>query len=157
MVLIEGTNLSEGRGTTTPFEMVGAPFVDPYALADALSDWDLPGIAYRPLTFKPAFQKWQEQECGGVFLHVLDDGTFRPYRTAVVLLGCVLQLWPEAFRWLSPPYEYETEKMPIDILSGGCDLRERLEEGLAAPVLERLTALDEEEWWSDVQPHLLYQ
>jgi uncharacterized protein YbbC (DUF1343 family) len=157
MVLVEGTNLSEGRGTTTPFEVVGAPFVDPYALANALRPWDLPGIAYRPLTFKPAFQKWQDQECGGVFFHVLDNRTFRPYRTAVVLLGCVRQLWPEAFQWLLPPYEYEDRIMPIDMLSGGCDLREGLEDGLTLPVLERLTALDEAGWWSAVQPHLLYQ
>ncbi len=156
MVLVEGTNLSEGRGTTTPFEIVGAPFVDPYALADALGQWDLPGIAYRPLTFKPTFQKWQGQQCGGVFLHVLDDRTFRPYRSAVALLACVRQLWPEAFQWRLPPYEYESQKMPIDILSGGCDLRKGLERGLTPRDLDELTALDEDGWWSEVEPHLLY-
>ena len=157
MVLVEGTNLSEGRGTTTPFEVIGAPFVDPHALADALAEWDLPGIAVRTLTFKPTFQKWQGRECGGVFLHVLDDRLFRPYRTAVVLLACVRRLWPEDFQWLPPPYEYESEKMPIDILSGGCDLREGLQSDLTPPLLEELTALDENDWWSEVDPHLLYR
>ena len=156
IVLVEGTNLSEGRGTTTPFEIVGAPFVDADALADALGQWDLPGVACRPLKFKPAFQKWLNQECGGVFLHVLDDRTFRPYRSAVVLLACICQLWPEAFQWRFPPYEYESEKMPIDILSGGCNLREGLQRGLAPPDLEELTALDEDAWWSEVEPHLMY-
>jgi len=157
MVLVEGTNLSEGRGTTTPFEVVGAPFVDPDALADALRQWDLPGITYRPLAFKPTFQKWQGRASGGVFLHVVDEGAFRPYRSAVVLLACVRRLWPEAFEWLSPPYEYETEKMPIDVLSGGRDLRKGLDGGLTPKVLEELTALDEDGWWSEVEPHLLYR
>lgn len=157
MVLVEGTNLSEGRGTTTPFEIVGAPFIDPYALADALAEWDLPGVAFRPLTFKPTFQKWQGRQCGGVFLHVLDDRAFQPYRSAVVLLASVRHLWPEAFRWLPPPYEYEREKMPIDILSGGCELRKGLEKGLTPTILDELTALDEPGWWSEVEPHLLYR
>jgi uncharacterized protein YbbC (DUF1343 family) len=157
MVLVEGTNLSEGRGTTTPFEIVGAPFIGPYALADALGQWDLPGITFRPLTFKPTFQKWQGRQCGGVFLHVLDDRALRRYRSAVVLLGCIRHLWPEAFQWLPPPYEYEREKMPIDILSGGCDLRKGLEKGLTPTILDELTALDEHGWWSEVEPHLLYR
>jgi len=157
MVLVEGTNLSEGRGTTTPFEVVGAPFVDPFALADALSQWDLPGLAVRPLTFKPTFQKWQGRQCGGVFLHVLDDLVFRPYRTAVVLLACVRRLCPKDFQWLPPPYEYEREKMPIDILSGGCELREGLQNDLTPSLLEELTALDEDGWWSEVGPHLCYR
>jgi uncharacterized protein YbbC (DUF1343 family) len=157
MVLVEGTNLSEGRGTTTPFEIVGAPFIDPYVLADALAEWDLPGVTFRPLTFKPTFQKWQGRPCGGVFVHVLDGSAFRPYRSAVVLLGCIRHLWPEAFQWLPPPYEYEREKMPIDILSGGCELRKGLDQGLTPTLLDELTALDEAGWWSEVEPHLLYR
>ena len=156
MVLVEGTALSEGRGTTTPFEVIGAPFIDPLRLADALTEWKLPGFACRPLTFKPTFQKWQDRECGGVFLHVLDDGLFHPYRTAVVLLATIRELWPEDFQWLSPPYEYETEKMPIDILSGGCELRERVDRGLTPALLDELTALDEGGWGAEVAPHLLY-
>ena len=157
MVLVEGTNLSEGRGTTTPFEVIGAPFIDPYTLVDALADWKLPGVAYRPLAFKPTFQKWQDRTCGGVYFHVLDEQAYRPYRTAVALLGCVRQLYPEEFQWLMPPYEYEQEKMPIDILSGGSELREGLEQGLTKRSLEDLTALDAAAWWKEVEPFLLYQ
>lgn len=156
MVLVEGTNLSEGRGTTTPFEVIGAPFIDPDALVEALAAWELPGVAFRPLAFKPTFQKWQGQECGGVFVHVVDERVFRPYRTAVVLLGCTRRLWPGAFRWLPPPYEYEAEKMPIDILSGGSTLREVLDAGLTPARLDEATALEEPAWWADVGPFLLY-
>jgi uncharacterized protein YbbC (DUF1343 family) len=157
MVLVEGTNLSEGRGTTTPFEVIGAPYIDPHAVAEALGGWHLPGVTFRPLTFKPTFQKWQGRPCGGVFVHVLDDRQFRPYRTAIVLLGCVRQLWPDTFGWLAPPYEYELQRMPIDLLAGGPDLRQDLDEGLTPQVLEELTALDEAGWWTEVGPHLLYQ
>jgi uncharacterized protein YbbC (DUF1343 family) len=157
MVLVEGTNVSEGRGTTTPFEMIGAPFIDPDALVEALEQWELPGMTFRPLTFRPTFQKWQDQQCGGAYLHVLDNRAYLPYRTAVVLLGCVRRLCPDAFRWLPPPYEYEHEKMPIDILSGGPELREALEDGLTPAVLEALTALDEQGWWAEVEPYLLYE
>jgi len=156
MVLVEGTHLSEGRGTTTPFEIVGAPFVDPNALVDALRRWDLPGVVHRPLAFRPTFQKWRDRACGGVFLHVVDPPAFRPCRSAIVLLGCVRRLWPEAFAWLPPPYEYETEKMPIDVLSGGPGLREGVDAGLTPTILDRLTALDEDAWWSEVEPYLLY-
>ncbi len=156
MVLVEGTNLSEGRGTTTPFEVIGAPFIDAYAFVDALDDWALPGVAYRPLSFKPTFQKWQDQTCGGVYFHIVDEKAYRPYRTAVVLLGCLRQLYPKEFQWLMPPYEYEQEKMPIDILSGGSELRESLDRGLTKRTLEDLTVLDEVGWWKEVEPFLLY-
>ena len=157
MVLIEGTNLSEGRGTTTPFEVVGAPYVDPFDLVDALAEWQLPGVAFRPLTFRPTFQKWQDELCGGVYFHLVSEPAFRPYRTAVVLLACIRKLYAEAFQWLMPPYEYETEKMPIDILSGGPDLRESIGGAVTPSVVDRLTFVDENAWWQEVEPYLLYQ
>jgi uncharacterized protein YbbC (DUF1343 family) len=157
MVLVEGTNLSEGRGTTTPFEIIGAPFVDPYLLRDALGEWDLPGVVFRPLAFKPTFQKWQNHDCGGLFLHVIDEQAFEPYRTAVVLLGVIGRIWPDELKWLEPPYEYEREKMPIDILSGGPALREALDAGLTPSALGKVTCLDESAWWAEVEPHLLYR
>ena len=157
MVLIEGTHLSEGRGTTTPFEVVGAPYVDPFDLVDALAEWHLPGVAFRPLTFRPTFQKWQDELCGGVYFHVLSERDFLPYRTTVVLLACIRQLYPDAFEWLEPPYEYETEKMPIDILAGGPELRESLGKRITPSLVDRLTAVDESAWWQEVQQHLLYR
>ena len=156
-VLVEGTHLSEGRGTTTPFEVVGAPWVEPWTLVAALGEWSLPGVVFRPIRFRPTFQKWRERVCGGVYVHATDLSVFRPYRTFVVLLGCVRALWPDQFEWLSPPYEYEYEKMPIDILSGSPELREAVDGGLDSEGLGRVTALDEDEWLREVQPHLLYE
>lgn len=122
-VLLEGTNLSEGRGTTTPFEVVAAPFVEADVLADEMNDLSLPGITFRPVRFRPTFDKWQGEVCGGVFLHVTDADRFRPYATTLWLLSAIRRRWPSKFEWLLPPYEYETRKMPIDILSGDDRLR----------------------------------
>lgn len=126
-VLLEGTNLSEGRGTTTPFEVVGAPFVDPYRLADMLQEQALSGVTFRPLRFRPTFDKWAGISCGGVMLHVTEPRDFRPYRTTLVILAAVKSLWPREFAWRPPPYEYERERWPIDILSGSSRLREWLD------------------------------
>src|SRR5205807_6486914 len=84
--LFEATNLSEGRGTTRPFEIVGAPFLDGHAWAAALNQRALPGVRFRPLSFRPMFHKFERQSCGGVQLHVVDRAAFRPYRTGVALL-----------------------------------------------------------------------
>jgi uncharacterized protein YbbC (DUF1343 family) len=118
-VLLEGTNLSEGRGTTTPFEIFGAPFIDPYALRDALAPFELAGVVFRPLRFEPTFQKWKGQSCGGLFLHVTAAAAFRPYRTTLALLAATKRLWPDRLAWKEPPYEYEQEKRPIDCIAGG--------------------------------------
>jgi uncharacterized protein YbbC (DUF1343 family) len=122
-VLLEGTNLSEGRGTTTPFEVCGAPFVEPHRWRDALAELALPGVVFRPVRFEPTFQKWRGQECGGLFLHVTDRAAFRPYRTTLALLWTAKRLWPGSFAWRPPPYEYETVKPPIDVLTGSAQVR----------------------------------
>ncbi|MFO1077864.1 MAG: DUF1343 domain-containing protein [Planctomycetota bacterium] len=154
-VLLEGTRLSEGRGTTTPFEQWGAPFVDPWALLETLRAHELPGVALRPVRFEPTFQKWQRRACGGLFLHVTDPEAFRPYRTTAVLLRAVRELWPQHFEWLPPPYEYETEKMPIDILSGGPALRAFVAGERPWSELGAVTAAPRD-WWSQAAPFLLY-
>lgn len=140
-VLLEGTNLSEGRGTTTPFEQFGAPFVDPFALRDAVSDRgrDLAGVTLRPVQFVPTFQKHSGVPCGGLFLHVTDARSFRPLRTTAALLRATRELWPDRFEWLPPPYEYETVKLPIDILSGGAELRAFVDGELPWDDLPRVT------------------
>ncbi len=122
-VLLEGTNLSEGRGTTTPFEVMGAPFIDAEILSDELNESGIDGARFLPLTFRPTFDKWHGQLCNGVSLHVTDPIAYRPYRTTVMLLAAVQRNWPNDFRWLDPPYEYEKEKPPIDIISGSDSLR----------------------------------
>jgi uncharacterized protein YbbC (DUF1343 family) len=125
--LLEGTNLSEGRGTTRPFEICGAPWLDGPRLAARLAGWDLPGCLARPLAFQPAFQKHAGQRCGGVQVHVTDLETFRPVLAAVSFLAAAREQDPEAFAWKQPPYEYESERLPIDILAGGPALRQALE------------------------------
>ncbi len=125
-VLVEGTNLSEGRGTTHPFELVGAPFIDPHRLADRLNASNLPAVRFRPTWFKPVYDKWRDRLCGGVQIHVLDRGAFRPYLTGLALLSAVIELYPKQFAWRQPPFEYEYKKMPVDILAGTSAIREGL-------------------------------
>ena len=128
-VLLEGTNLSEGRGTTRPFELLGAPWIDGEALRAELEPDLLAGVVIRPTHFEPTFQKHAGQPCGGCQIHVTDRHAFQPIRTAVALLGAVRRLDPASFAWRQPPYEYETVKLPFDILSGSSQLREQIEAG----------------------------
>ena len=132
MALLEGTNLSEGRGTTRPFEIFGAPFLDARAVTSALEALALPGVKFRACHFEPTFQKHAGELCGGAQLHVTDRAAFRPVRTAVAVLRAAKDLAPGEFAWRQPPYEYETEKMPIDILWGSDVLRKGLEAGHTA-------------------------
>lgn len=153
-VLLEGTNLSEGRGTTTPFEICGAPFIDADRLCDLLREFDLPGVRFLPIQFRPTFDKWAGHSCGGVTLHMTDPEIFRPYRTSVTLLAAVFQCWPESAQWLAPPYEYEFDKTPIDILSGSRRLRTTLSGGgapVASSALDDLCRIDNVEWKRRVQ------
>jgi uncharacterized protein YbbC (DUF1343 family) len=161
LVLLEGTNLSEGRGLTTPFEVAGAPFVDEDLLADTLNRQQQPGVYFRPVRFLPTFDKWAGRSCGGVFFHVTDRSSFQPFWSAASLLATVKHLWPQEFRWLPPPYEYETSRPPIDIISGGAWLREHVE--AVADLDDTLNLLrsacecDREAWRSRIEPHLLYR
>ena len=157
-VLLEGTNLSEGRGTTMPFEVVAAPFIDPYRLVAELNGAELPGLALRPIRFVPTFDKWRGQSCGGVALHVVDPAAVRSVAMTLQIVAAVNRLWPLDFAWLPPPYEYEREKMPIDILFGSSRLRKRLSESVVShATIRELAALDEAAWWRRVQPILLYE
>jgi uncharacterized protein YbbC (DUF1343 family) len=125
-VLLEGANLSEGRGTTLPFEMCGAPWIDPFRLADILNEQRLAGVHFRPVKFRPTFDKWAGQSCSGVAFQVTDVRTFRSYAATLHLFATVKSRYPREFEWLPPPYEYERIKPPIDILSGSSALREWL-------------------------------
>ena len=127
MVLLEGTLLSEGRGTTRPFELAGAPGIDPDRLAGGLNALGLPGVHFRPAAFEPTFQKHARRSCGGCQIHVTDRRAFRPVRTGVALLQACRRAAPERFAWREPPYEYEHERMPIDILAGSDALRRALD------------------------------
>ena len=119
MCLLEGTNLSEGRGTTRPFELFGAPWIDAGKLCRELSSLGLPGIHFRPASFEPTFQKHAGKNCEGAQLHVTARNHFEPVRTGIEIIRTTRRLWPAEFAWKQPPYEYETEKLPIEVLLGG--------------------------------------
>ena len=146
-VLFEGTMLSEGRGTTRPFELVGAPWIDGDRLARAMNARGLPGVHFRPVFFEPTFQKHARETCGGCQIHVLDRGRFEPVRTAVELIAEFRAQNPARFAWRQPPYEYEHEKAPIDILYGSDRLRVAIDAG------KRSTDLDSE-WRAETDAFL---
>ena len=129
-VLFEGTILSEGRGTTRPFELAGAPWIDAERFAAAMNGLGLPGVHFRPAGFEPTFQKHAKQPCGGCQIHVTDRNAFRPVITGVALIDMFRRLDPGRFAWRQPPYEYEHDKMPIDILAGSDALRKQIEAGV---------------------------
>ena len=118
MCLLEATNVSEGRGTTRPFEVFGAPWVDGHTLTRALNQLRLPGILFREIAFEPTFQKHAREVCEGAFLHIVDRSVFRPLHTAKEILNVVREQYPDNFAWNPPPYEYEYDKLPIEILAG---------------------------------------
>ena len=126
-VLFEGTNVSEGRGTTRPFELVGAPWVSAEPFAAGLNALGLPGVHFRPAAFEPTFHKHAQVTCGGCQIHVLDRPSFRAVESGVALLGAFRGADTSRFAWRPPPYEYEHEKLPIDILAGSSALREQIE------------------------------
>ena len=136
-VLFEGTNVSEGRGTTRPFELVGAPWVIAQPFADAMNRLDLPGVHFRPALFEPTFHKHAKTSCGGCQIHVLDRETFRAVETGVALLGAFRAADTSRFQWRDPPYEYEHKKLPIDILAGSSELREQIVAGTPARDIAR--------------------
>lgn len=135
-VLLEGTNLSEGRGTTRPFELFGAPFLEPGRILAQLKDTELPGVILRTACFEPTFHKWAGELCWGFQLHVTDRWTFKPYFTTLVLLAAIRQLYPEQFAWRPPPYEYETVRLPFDLLTGDDAIRMGLSQGQTMAELE---------------------
>jgi uncharacterized protein YbbC (DUF1343 family) len=130
VVFLEGTNVSEGRGTTRPFEIIGAPFIDPYELAGALENEGLPGVVFRALHFQPAFHKFAGAVCGGVQIHVIDRSSFKPVTTGAAIVGAILRLYPDSFEWKQPPYEYVYDKLPFDVINGSSRLREQIEAGM---------------------------
>ncbi|MGV3533134.1 MAG: exo-beta-N-acetylmuramidase NamZ family protein [Chthoniobacteraceae bacterium] len=119
MCLLEATNLSEGRGTTRPFELFGAAWIDAEHLAQTLNQLALPGVFFREAYFQPTFHKFAGELCGGVQIHVTDRDTYLPFRTAMEILRHVLERYAANFEWKPPPYEYELERLPIEILLGG--------------------------------------
>ena len=142
-VLFEGTMVSEGRGTTRPFELIGAPWVNPEPFAARLNSLGLPGVRFRPVLFEPTFQKHARTSCGGCQIHVTDPVAFRPFETGVRLIEAFRAAGPDRFAWRDPPYEYEHTLRPIDILYGSARLREAIE--AETPIADLV-----EEWRDDI-------
>jgi uncharacterized protein YbbC (DUF1343 family) len=126
-VHLEGTQMSEGRGTTKPFELVGAPYIDADRFAEALNGLKLPGVFFRACVFLPTFQKHAGKACGGVQIHVGDRESFEPALTGIAVVKTAFDMYPDDFKWKEPPYEYEYERNPFDVISGTARLREAIE------------------------------
>lgn len=141
MCLLEGTNISEGRGTTRPFEIFGAPFIDSQLLVKRLGEFRFPGVVFRALSFLPTFHKYAGKICEGAQLHVTDRTTYKPFLTAVCIIQVVRDFYPRNFAWKNPPYEYETVLLPIDILAGTDKVRKDIEKGASLKTMES--------WWND--------
>lgn len=127
--LFEATNVSEGRGTTRPFEIIGAPFINPKEYAAALNAHKLPGVYFRPLYFKPTFHKFKDEACGGAFVHVVDFHSFESFFTGLAMVKVAHDLWPTQFDWRHEPYEYVADVLAIDLLSGSEQFRLNVERG----------------------------
>ena len=156
-VLFEGTNVSEGRGTTRPFELVGAPGIGAERFAAELNAQQLPGVHFRPTVFEPTFHKHAKLSCGGCQIHVLDRAAFRPVLTGVALVEAFVRRWqPNGFAWRQPPYEYEHEQLPFDILAGSAELREGIERGTSAVQIAEGWAAGTEAFASVRRQFLLY-
>lgn len=126
-VLWEGTNVSEGRGTTRPFEFFGAPFIDPNKIRSALNNTPVPGAVLRPVAFEPTSNKWKGVLCKGFQIHVTEPRRFQPFQTSLMLLRAVICEHPDQFKWKPPPYEYEFNRLPIDLIIGSQNIRQRIE------------------------------
>ncbi|MBN1886148.1 MAG: DUF1343 domain-containing protein [Candidatus Krumholzibacteriota bacterium] len=155
-VLFEGTNLSEGRGTTKPFELVGAPWLDADRLARDLADRGLPGVFFRPAWFEPRWDKHAGELCGGVQIHVTDGDLFRPVRCAAETIAAAAAIAPDRFRWLEGPYEYEARRLSIDTIAGGPALREAIDAGGGLDALFDGWTADEAAFAADRAPWLGY-
>jgi uncharacterized protein YbbC (DUF1343 family) len=143
-VILEGTNLSEGRGTTRPFEVFGAPFLIPEKVLKDLDMEAMHGAALRAVEFMPVFNKWSSRKCFGFQIHVTDRNSYRPYRASLCLLGAIIRNSHEDFKWSQPPYEYVFEKAPVDVIVGNSHIRESLERCVSVFDIEK-------EWEDDLK------
>jgi uncharacterized protein YbbC (DUF1343 family) len=156
-VIWEGTNLSEGRGTCRPFEIFGAPWMDPAEIKRRLDPVSTTGCYLQAYTFRPTFHKWGGEICRGFMIHVLDPHIFRPYCTSVSLLKTVMDLYKSRFEWKESPYEYEYKKKPIDLIVGDSSVRHDLESGASLSDLKDKWSKDLESFINWRRPYLLYK
>ena len=155
-VLFEGATLSEGRGTTRPFELIGAPWLDGEQLAARMNGIGLKGVHFRAVMFEPTFQKHARATCGGCQIHVTSRQEFEPVKVGVSLMRECCGLAPDRFKWRDPPYEYEHDKMPIDILAGSPALRNQIERRAPLEEIAESWRLGVAEFAEVRKPYLLY-
>ncbi len=155
-VLLEGTNVSEGRGTTRPFELFGAPWLDPEAIRARLAPYRLPGFVLRDHDFLPTFHKWHGEVCRGFQLHVTDATRYRPYLTTLALLQAIVATHPDRFAWKQPPYEYVTDRLPIDVLTGDPAVRVAVETRADLRALARSWSRELRAFEREATAHRLY-
>ena len=154
--LLEGTNISEGRGTTKPFEIFGAPYFD-HKIDLKVKELKIKGAILREIYFQPTFDKYKVEICKGFQIHITDRKVFKPFKTFVLIIKLVYDLYPKYFKWKQPPYEYEYNKMPIDILAGTDDLRISIEKGKKIEEIESNWFLDCENFKKIRENYLLYK
>jgi uncharacterized protein YbbC (DUF1343 family) len=156
-VIWEGTNLSEGRGTCRPFEIFGAPYLEPGPVKDALDSDAIQGCHIQEVTFRPTFNKWQGRLCRGFMIHILDHEAYSPYAASLAFLKAVMDVHGSRFAWKEPPYEYEHKKKPIDLIVGDSSVRLDLESGTALSVIVDgwRPELSSYEKWR--RPYLIYR
>jgi uncharacterized protein YbbC (DUF1343 family) len=157
MCLFEGTNISEGRGTTRPFEIFGAPFIHSDTIVKILKEFKLPGVVFRPLSFQPTFQKHANTLCNGAQIHVTDREKFRPFKTGVAILKAIHNTYPRDFKWNQPPYEYEEINLPIDILAGTNRLRKEIESWKDLDGMEQWWKEEEKTFEKTRKKYLIYK
>jgi len=153
-VIFEGTNISEGRGTTQPFEIMGAPFIDNEKLISDIGD--LPGIYLRPLCFEPTFNKWKGVLCHGFQIHVIDRKKYNSYVSSLKILQAIIRRYPDNFQWKNPPYEYEFDKMPIDLILGSQSIRKSIENDIDIDTLHKQWQPLTAEFENITKSYLLY-
>ena len=156
-VHIEGTTASEGRGTTRPFELVGAPWVRAERFAAALNARALPGVQFRAVVFEPTFQKHARVPCGGCQIHVRDRQTFLPVLTGVAVIEQLRAADPSQFAWKPPPYEYEHDKQPIDVIAGSPSFRAAIDSGARAEDIAGRWQAGVQQFEERRRPFLMYE
>ncbi|HKQ99915.1 MAG TPA: DUF1343 domain-containing protein [Pyrinomonadaceae bacterium] len=155
-VHLEGTQMSEGRGTTRPFELIGAPYIEAERYARELTGLGLPGVHFRSCGFQPTFQKHGGVTCGGVQVHVTNRAEFEPVITGVATVKVAYDIYTEHFRWKEPPYEYVYDKNPFDVIAGTDKLREAIERGDSLEKIEESWAVELERFKLAREKFLLY-
>ena len=156
-VIWEGTNISEGRGTCRPFEIFGAPFINPFVIKKQLASEDMEGCYLQEYYFRPTFNKWKNERCGGFMIHVIDPIAYRPYRTSLALLTIIKETYGDEFTWRKPPYEYDFERFPIDLILGDASIRFALEQGKESKELIADYIQELEGFLEFRKPYLIYK